>query len=136
MPFLSRLHTKLGMPRIAVLFPGQGSQSIGMLTGLLARSALVRGLVERADAILGYSLSGLIARGPLSRLTATEYAQPAIVLTSLCHWEVHQQENRNNHDNVIAMAGHSIGEYTAMAAAGMFSFEQIMTLAVCGCDHI
>lgn len=123
------------MPRIAVLFPGQGSQTIGMLNGLLARSAAARRLAEQADTILGYSLSKIIAQGPLSRLTATEYAQPALVLTSLCYWEVYRPQMADDNVNkVVAMAGHSIGEYAAMAAAEMFSFEQIMTLAVCSGD--
>lgn len=115
--------------RIAVLFPGQGNQSIGMLNGRLSQDASVRRLIDRADAILGYPLSELIARGPLSRLTATEHAQPAIVLASLCHWELHQQGGRGA-DAIVAVAGHSIGEYAAMAAAGMFSFEQVIALAV------
>lgn len=111
--------------RLAIIFPGQGSQSVGMLNGPLASR-----MAERADAILGYSLSDLITSGPADTLAQTEHTQPAMVLASLCEW-AHLREKYpqlTKHDHVFA--GNSVGEYSAMAAAGWISFDVAIKLAV------
>jgi [acyl-carrier-protein] S-malonyltransferase len=111
--------------RIAILFPGQGSQYVGMLNQLILKSPKTREIVKRADAILGYKLSEMIANGPEEMLSRTEFTQPATVLTSLCHWEAIKERFQGRE---LVMAGHSIGEYSALAAAGWLSMENIMQL--------
>lgn len=115
---------------IGVLFPGQGSQSVGMLGHLLAQqSAAIGDLIERADAALGYSISGIISNGPLDVLTRTEHAQPAILLASLCHWRWMTETRTRPGTNVkFIMAGHSLGEYSALVAGGYLSFEDGLRL--------
>jgi len=119
---------------MAVLFPGQGCQFVGMLSRLLKESPTVRRMVNIAEEILSFPLGKLIEEGPVEQLTLTEYAQPAIVLTSLCHWDLFLQ--RNPHGNITCVAGHSVGEYSALTAAGIFSFDQAMTLAVRLCFRV
>lgn len=116
--------------RTAVLFPGQGSQSVGMLSKILAGSRRAGETVAAAGRILGYDIGRLIAKGPLEELTRTEHAQPAIVLASLCEWEAALERDPQLGRLDVVMAGHSIGEYSALAAAGYFSLEQILELAV------
>ena len=113
---------------MAVLFPGQGCQFVGMLGRLLKESLETKRMVNIAEEILSFPLGRLIEEGPVEQLTQTEYAQPAIVLTSLCHWNLFLQ--RNPHERIACVAGHSVGEYSALTAAGVFSFDQVMALIV------
>lgn len=102
---------------LAVLFPGQGSQFIGMGAGLFQTHAELLG--DTADEILGWSLEELCVVGPEERLTRTEYAQPALFAISYALWS----ELTNETDIEFAgAAGHSLGEFTALAAAGALSF--------------
>ena len=97
----------------AFLFPGQGSQSVGMGADLLHESS-VRSLFEQADATLGFALTRVILQGPMEELTETRHAQPAILLHSLAvHGLLHAAGLRPS-----AVAGHSLGEFSAAAAAG------------------
>lgn len=118
------------MRQIGVLFPGQGNQYVGMLNKLLLTSTKVKELVKMTDDILGYKLSKVIADGPADLLMQTNYAQPAIVLTSLCHWEHQKELDTTLIQKVKAIAGHSIGEYSALAASGYLTNEIAIKLAV------
>lgn len=102
----------------AVLFPGQGSQFVGMGAELFeTRSDLIGG---SADAVLGFSLRQVCLEGPEETLTRTEHAQPALYALAYALWE----ELAPHVPAPAAAAGHSLGEYTALAAAGVFSFSE------------
>lgn len=107
----------------AILFPGQGSQFVGMGEDLFeSRPEL---LVEAADAVLGWSLAEMCLTGPEEELTRTEYAQPALYATSYVLW---LELAKRLGDTPAAAAGHSLGEYTALSAAGALGFEEGLAL--------
>jgi [acyl-carrier-protein] S-malonyltransferase len=112
---------------IAWLFPGQGSQFVGMCGDLLAASPAARSILARADLALGESLSTVILRGPEDRLTLTANAQPALVATS-CAVLGALRERITNIPAPAFAAGHSLGEYSALVAAGALSFEDAIRL--------
>ncbi|RDY72191.1 MULTISPECIES: ACP S-malonyltransferase [Halobacillus] len=102
------------MKRIACVFPGQGSQEVGMGKAMYEAYPAVKQLFDEADEALGYSLTRLMFEGPSEELTKTENAQPALLLNSIAIQRVLQQEG-------VApgmTAGHSLGEYSALVAAG------------------
>jgi len=103
---------------IAFLFPGQGSQAIGMSKELAEQYPTARQTFEEADEALGYKLSQLCFEGPEDRLRLTEITQPAILTASVAAWRV---VNENGLEPRFA-AGHSLGEYSAHVAAGTLSF--------------
>ncbi|HXM61261.1 MAG TPA: ACP S-malonyltransferase [Terriglobales bacterium] len=103
---------------IAFLFPGQGSQAIGMSKELAEQYPIARQTFEEADEALGYKLSQLCFEGPEDRLRLTEITQPAILTASVAAWRV---VNENGLEPRFA-AGHSLGEYSAHVAAGTLSF--------------
>ena len=107
---------------IAWLFPGQGSQSVGMGKDVLAASAKAREVFERVDSALGEPLSRLILEGPEDELTLTANAQPAIVATSIAVLEAIRERVPGLPQPAFA-AGHSLGEYSALVAAGALSLE-------------
>lgn len=105
--------------RFAVVFPGQGSQSVGMLARLLAESPVAAGTFEEADAALGVGLSALVREGPVEALNRTECTQPAMLAAGVATWRTWQAAGG---PMPVAMAGHSLGEYTALVCAGALEF--------------
>jgi [acyl-carrier-protein] S-malonyltransferase len=112
---------------LALLFPGQASQAIGMGTDLQQRSADARRLFGLADEVTGLPIARLCAEGPLERLTETEVAQPAVVTTSLAALAVLREELFHDLD-AGAVAGHSVGEFAAYVAAGVLEAEAALRL--------
>lgn len=109
--------------RYAVLFPGQGSQFVGMGADLFERRADLLG--EKADSVLGWSLESMCLEGPADRLTRTEHAQPALFALGYALWD---EFRLSVGEPPAAAAGHSLGEYTALAAAGVIGFEDGLAL--------
>jgi len=109
---------------IAAIFPGQGSQTVGMGKALADAYPVCRATFEEADAALGEPLSSLIFDGPEDRLTLTEYAQPAILTVSIAAFRL--LESRGFRPAFVA--GHSLGEYSANVAAGTFSFADAVRI--------
>ena len=103
---------------IAFVFPGQGSQTVGMGRALAEAFPICRETFEEADAALGFALGATIFEGPADRLTLTEITQPAILTVSVAAWRL--LESRGCRPAIVA--GHSLGEYSAHVAAGTFSF--------------
>jgi [acyl-carrier-protein] S-malonyltransferase len=107
---------------IAFVFPGQGSQTVGMGAELAKAYASARATFEEIDEALGEKLSGIMFNGPLETLTLTENAQPALMAASLAVMRVLADEKGFKlADRVKYVAGHSLGEYSALAAAGALS---------------
>jgi [acyl-carrier-protein] S-malonyltransferase len=107
---------------VAFVFPGQGSQAVGMGAELAKAHASARAVFEEIDDALGQKLSDLMFNGPLETLTLTENAQPALMAVSLAVMRVLEQENGFRlAQKVKFVAGHSLGEYSALAAAGAIS---------------
>jgi [acyl-carrier-protein] S-malonyltransferase len=114
---------------IAFVFPGQGSQDVGMGKELAAAHPAAREVFDEVDAALGQSLSALMWDGPKDQLTLTENAQPAIMAVSLAVMRVLEREHGVSlKDKVRFVAGHSLGEYSALAAAGTFSLADTARL--------
>ena len=109
----------------AVLFPGQGSQSVGMGTALAEAFAGAAEVLERADRVMP-GLLKIIREGPEDVLRQTAYTQPALLAVSVATWTVWRQ--RVGSALPAAGAGHSLGEYTALVAAGALSFEEGLAL--------
>src|SRR5258706_1098709 len=107
-----------GGSKIAFIFPGQGSQTVGMGKDLAEKYAIPRQTFEEADEALGYKLSQLCFEGPEEQLRLTEITQPAILATSIAAFRV--LEGRIPKPRFVA--GHSLGEYSAHVAAGTISF--------------
>jgi [acyl-carrier-protein] S-malonyltransferase len=110
------------MPVHAFVFPGQGSQSVGMGRDLAAAFAPAREVFEEVDEVLKQKLSKLMFEGPGEELTLTENAQPALMAMSLAVLRVLEKEGGFTlRQKAVVVAGHSLGEYSALAAAGAFS---------------
>ncbi len=110
--------------RIAFIFPGQGSQSVGMLSGF-AGNAAVAETIGRADRALGFPISELIARGPAEALGLTVNTQPALLAASTAFYAAWRAAGGAAPS---MMAGHSLGEYSALCAAGSFTLEDAVRL--------
>lgn len=111
----------------AWVFPGQGSQEVGMGRDLYDGFPIARELFDRADATLGRSISGLCFEGPSEELNKTFNSQPAIFLTSMALLAT-AREQGTLRTKPAFVAGHSLGEYTALAAAGAITFEDGLRL--------
>lgn len=112
------------MKKIALLFPGQGSQSVGMGRHAAARSAAAQSLFNQADIQLGFALSSLCFEGPEEELKRTETTQPALFAASAATLAVLADAGIRP----WAVAGHSLGEYTALYAAGTFTYAEGLAL--------
>src|SRR5271163_3967771 len=104
---------------IAFLFPGQGSQAVGMGKELVDHYPVARRTFEEADEALGYKLSQVCFEGPEEKLKLTEITQPAILTASIAAWRVLQEKGLKPD----FVAGHSLGEYSAHVAAGTLTFS-------------
>jgi len=110
---------------LAIVFPGQGSQSIGMLSELAASYPLVNETFTQASDVLGYDLWNLSQGGPKDELNRTDRTQPAMLAAGVAVWRVWQQENGTLPG---VMAGHSLGEYSALVCAGAMEFADAVSL--------
>lgn len=112
----------------AFVFPGQGAQSVGMGKDLYEQFPVARELFDRADEILGFKLSRVIFEGPEEDLQQTRNAQPAIAVTSLALLKVAFELSPSLHLKPAFVAGHSLGEYSALVAAGSLGFDDCIRL--------
>ncbi len=112
------------MAEAALLFPGQGSQSVGMARDVYDAVSAARDTIDQADAILGFPLSRLMFEGPDETLTQTDNAQPAIFVASIALLRSIEPAL----EGVRFVGGHSVGEYSALVAAGAITFEDALRL--------
>ena len=112
----------------SVIFPGQGSQSVGMANDLYQKFDVVKKLFNQADDILNYSLTKLIVDGSKENLDQTENTQPAIFLVGYSIFQLAREEFSIDLNKAKFFAGHSLGEYTALAAAGSLGFADTLKL--------
>jgi [acyl-carrier-protein] S-malonyltransferase len=110
----------------AFIFPGQGSQSVGMLADLNATYPIVQQTFEQASDILHYDLWKLSQNGPKESLNQTEKTQPALLASSVALWRIWQDQGGTEPS---FMAGHSFGEYSALVCAGALAYEDAVSLA-------
>ncbi|WP_395376475.1 ACP S-malonyltransferase [Marinicella sp. W31] len=112
------------MPKTALIFPGQGSQSVGMLADLPDAFETIKNHFEQASAILDKDLWTLVTDGPEEELNQTQWTQPALLTASVATFDV--IKSRLPSDTI--MAGHSLGEYSALVCAGILAFEDAVSL--------
>ncbi|NLU17844.1 MAG: ACP S-malonyltransferase [Serratia liquefaciens] len=113
------------MTQFAFVFPGQGSQSLGMLADLAAQYPIVEATFSEASSVLGYDLWQLVQQGPAEELNKTWQTQPALLAASVAIFRVWQQQGGNM---PAIMAGHSLGEYSALVCAGVLDFQAAIRL--------
>ncbi len=109
----------------AVVFPGQGSQSVAMLQKVALASPIISNTFKEASEVLGYDLWRLSQEGPAEKLSQTTYAQPALLAASVALWRVYLEDAA---DKPRFVAGHSLGEYTALVCASALSFQEAVQL--------
>lgn len=109
--------------KIAFVFPGQGSQSIGMLKELAEAFSLVKDTFTEASEVLGYDLWQLVQEGPAETLNQTAHTQPALLAASMAVWRVWQKQHGVQ---PALMAGHSLGEYSALVCAQSLNFSEVV----------
>lgn len=114
--------------RYSFVFPGQGSQSVGMGAGLYEHSQAARNVFEEADESLGFRLSKLIFEGPSPDLQDTINSQPAIMVVSIACWKAWQEYMGEQAPRAAAVAGHSLGEYTSLVTANVLDFHHAVKL--------
>ena len=112
----------------SIVFPGQGSQKIGMIREFYEKYDLAKKLFKDADAILEVPITKIIFEGPDKKLNLTENTQPAIFLASYCIFEIIKKEFGYDFTKFKYFAGHSLGEYSALACVGAISFEDTLRI--------
>ena len=112
----------------SVIFPGQGSQIVGMGKEFYTKFDIVKKLFNDADEILGFSISNLILEGPKDKLDLTENTQPAIFLVGYSIFQLLKKEFNIDLNKANFFAGHSLGEYTALASANALSFSDTLRI--------
>ncbi|OLP88585.1 Malonyl-CoA-acyl carrier protein transacylase, mitochondrial [Symbiodinium microadriaticum] len=142
LPTAEELWAKMDLPRstiprppakskpplpVAMLFPGQGSQYVGMLKSCLDIPAVEK-MLEKAESILGWSVKKFCLEGPAEQIEQTKYCQPIMFVAGVAGIELMKQTKREMVDRVQAVAGLSLGEYTALCAAGVLEFEDGLQL--------
>lgn len=110
---------------LGMVFPGQGSQAVGMLVELMEAEPVVRDTFTEASDALGYDLAALVAEGPKERLDDTRCTQPAMLTSGVAVWRAWQSRGGAS---PVVMAGHSLGEYTALVCAGALDFAPTVSL--------
>ena len=110
---------------LGILFPGQGSQNIGMLKDLKSSYSIVSEVFEEASDILSCDLWKITKNGPESKINDTEFTQPIMLCAGFSVWKIWNDEGG---DNPIYLAGHSFGEYTALCASGALKFKDAVNL--------
>lgn len=113
------------MKKFAMVFPGQGSQTVGMLVELANEYPVVQETFQQASDVLGYDLWQLVQQGPAEELNKTWQTQPALLAASVAIWRVWQQQNGAQ---PAMLAGHSLGEYSALVCAGVMDFKDAIAL--------
>ncbi|QOL15076.1 ACP S-malonyltransferase [Dickeya dianthicola] len=113
------------MTTFAMVFPGQGSQSVGMLAELAEKFPLIKETFDEASSVLGYDLWQLSQQGPAEELNKTWQTQPALLTASVALWRVWRQQGGAL---PALMSGHSLGEYSALVCAGVLDFKQALNL--------
>lgn len=113
------------MSKTAIVFPGQGSQALGMLSDIASEHAIVTETFAQASEVLGYDLWALVQDGPVEDLNRTDRTQPALLAASVAIWRVWNEQGGAQPD---FLAGHSLGEYSALVCAGAIAFEDAIKL--------
>lgn len=113
------------MTKFAMVFPGQGSQAVGMLKDLAENYSVVKATFDEASHVLGYDLWALVQEGPAEELNKTWQTQPALLASSVAIYRVWQEVGGPKPD---FMAGHSLGEYSALVCAGVIDFKDAIKL--------
>jgi [acyl-carrier-protein] S-malonyltransferase len=111
--------------KIALMFPGQGSQSVGMLSELLESNEIVKNTFKEASDALGYDLAALVLTGPEAELNQTHRTQPALLTASVAIYRAWREDNAATE---VVMAGHSLGEYSALVCSGVLSLQDAVRL--------
>lgn len=109
----------------AFIFPGQGSQSVGMMAGMEQAGSIIRETFDEASSVLDYDLWQLVSDGPAEQLNQTEFTQPAMLVAGVATWRAWQEKGG---DEPSLMAGHSLGEYTALVCARAIQFSDAVSL--------
>ena len=112
----------------SVIFPGQGSQSVGMAKDLYNKFNIVKDLFNKADETLKFSITKLILEGPTEKLNETENTQPAIFLVGFSIFQLMKKDFGIDLNKASYFAGHSLGEYTALACAEVLGFSETLNL--------
>ena len=112
----------------SIIFPGQGSHSVGMANEFYKKYSLVRNIFSRADETLNFNLSKIILNGPVSEINLTKNTQPAIFVVSYSIFSVMKNEFNIDLNRANYFAGHSLGEYSALTCANALQFEEAVSL--------